>query len=41
MLKTITVGSCLYIQGTFVKASRDGRIFVRVGDTLYSGLVVS
>ena len=37
MLKTITVGSCISVQGTFVKALANGRIVVRVGDRTFEG----
>jgi hypothetical protein len=37
MLRTIVVGSCVSIQGIFVKALPDGRIAVKVGDRIYSG----
>ncbi len=37
MLRTITVGTCVSVQGTFVRALPDGRIAVRVGDTIYEG----
>lgn len=41
MLKTITVGSCVSVQGTFVKQLADGKIQVRVGEKLYQGTPVS
>lgn len=41
MLKTITVGSCVSVQGIFVNALPDGRIAVRVGSTVYKGYPVS
>ena len=41
MLRTITVGSCVSIQGTFVKTLPDGRMAVRVGDTIYKGYPVA
>ena len=41
MLRTITVGSCVSIQGAFVKALPDGRIAVRVGNTVYKGYPVA
>ena len=40
MLRTITMGSCVTIQGLFVKALEDGRIAVRVGEMLYIGRAV-
>jgi hypothetical protein len=41
MLKTITVGSCVSVQGAYVKALPDGRIAVRVGETIYKGYPVA
>lgn len=40
MLRTVTIGSCVSIQGIFVKALNDGRIRIRVGNRLYEGLPV-
>ena len=37
MLRTITMGSCVSVQGTFVRALPDGRIAVKVGETVYQG----
>lgn len=37
MLKTITVGTCISVQGTFVKSLSNGRIVVRVGDRVFEG----
>ena len=37
MLKTILIGSCVSVQGTFVRALSDGMIAVRVGDKIFSG----
>lgn len=41
MLKTILVGSCVSVQGIFVRKLEDGKIVVRVGDRLYQGMPVS
>ncbi len=41
MLKTVTIGSCVSIQGIFVKALEDGRICIRVGEQLFKGRPVS
>ncbi|WP_407494084.1 hypothetical protein [Pseudooceanicola sp. MF1-13] len=41
MLKTITVGSCVSVQGTYVRTMEDGRIEVRVGNQIFRGLPVS
>ncbi len=37
MLRTITLGSCVSVQGTFVRTLPDGRIAVRVGQLVYAG----
>lgn len=37
MLRTITVGSCVSVQGSFEGQLDDGRIVVRVGNSLYQG----
>lgn len=37
MLRTISVGSCVSVQGTFVRLLPDGRIAVKVGDIVYEG----
>ena len=37
MLRTIVIGSCVWVQGTFVRKLADGNIAVRVGQTIYSG----
>ncbi len=41
MLRTITIGSAISVQGVFVKALPDGRITVRVGNSVYCGLPVA
>lgn len=41
MLRTITVGTYISVQGTFVRALADGRIVVRVGEKLFQGRPVS
>ena len=40
MLRTIIIGSCVWVQGTFVRDLANGRIEVRVGTRLYEGLPV-
>lgn len=40
MLKTILLGSCVYVQGTFVRTLDNGKIIVRVGNRLFEGLPV-
>jgi hypothetical protein len=37
MIKTIVLGSCVSVQGTFVKTLANGFIVVRVGQTEFSG----
>ncbi|MFV0514537.1 MAG: hypothetical protein ACK5MY_13055 [Jhaorihella sp.] len=37
LLRTITVGSCVSIQGIYVRTLSDGRIVVRVGKDLFEG----
>ena len=37
MLRTIVLGSCVSVQGTFVRALPDGRIVVRVGGKTFAG----
>ena len=40
MLKTILIGSCVSVQGVFVRHLTGGMIAVRVGDKIFSGLPV-
>jgi len=40
MLRTITVGRYVSIQGTFVRSLPDGKIVVRVGNSVFQGLPV-
>ena len=41
MLRTIALGSCVSVQGVFVRAMPDGRIAVKVDKTVYAGTPVS
>lgn len=41
MLRTITVGSCIQIQGLFVKSLDNGKVIVAVGDRHYEGKPVT
>jgi hypothetical protein len=41
MLRTITIGSSVSVQGTYVRALPDGRIVIRVDETTYTGLPVT
>ncbi len=40
MLRTIMIGSCVSVQGSFVRQLPNGQIVVRVGDRIYSGYPV-
>ncbi len=37
MLRTIVLGSCVFVQGVFVKNLSNGKIAVRVGAKVYEG----
>ncbi len=37
MLRTITLGSCVSVQGSFVRKLDNGNILVRVGERLFEG----
>ena len=41
MLRTIVIGSCVSVQGLLEKTLPDGRISVRVGSMVYTGVPVS
>ncbi len=41
MLKTILMGSCVFVQGTYVRQLENGKILVRVGNRLFQGQPVS
>lgn len=41
MIRTITVGSCLSVQGKFERDLGNGQIAVSVGDQTYIGKAVS
>lgn len=41
MLRTITLGTCVSVQGTFERALDNGKILVRVGDRVFEGFPVS
>jgi len=41
MLKTILLGSCVSVQGTFVKKLDNGHVVVRVGERLFQGRPVA
>jgi hypothetical protein len=37
MLRTITIGTCVSVQGLLVKQLDNGQIVIRVGERLYQG----
>lgn len=41
MLRTIEIGSCVSVQGLFIKQLDNGRVVIRVGERLYEGVPVS
>jgi len=41
MIRTILLGSCVSVQGIFVRKLDDGKIVVRVGDRMYQGRPVA
>ncbi|GAB4381814.1 hypothetical protein [Albidovulum sp.] len=41
MLRTITLGSCVSVQGTFERELADGTVLVRVGKTVFAGIPVT
>lgn len=41
MLRTIMIGSCVWVQGVFVRELPDGHIVVRVGSKSYTGRPVT
>ncbi len=41
MLRTITIGSCVSVQGMFIRMLEDGKVAVRVGDRTYVGYPVA
>ncbi len=41
MLRTVLIGSCVSVQGTFVRQLANGQIAVQVGDKIYSGFPIT
>ena len=41
MLRTITMGSCVSVQGTFIRQLDDGKIMIRVDEKTFVGYPVS
>jgi hypothetical protein len=37
MLATISIGTCVYVQGIFMERRADGLVTVRVGEQLFTG----
>jgi len=40
MYKTIMMGSCIAVQGLFIRALKNGKIAIRVGSKEYVGIPV-
>jgi hypothetical protein len=40
MVKTITIGSCVSVQGQVVQRLADGRVVIQLGDRRYTGFPV-
>ena len=40
MLRTIMLGTCISVQGTFVHALNNGKIAVQVGQRVFEGMPV-
>jgi len=40
MLRTITLGSCVSVQGMFIRQMDDGKIMVRVDEKTFVGVPV-
>jgi hypothetical protein len=40
MLRTIILGSCVSVQGTFERQLENGKILVRVGSRLFEGVPI-
>jgi hypothetical protein len=41
MIATITLGSCVSVQGTIVQMLKDGRMTIRVGAQLFTGKAIA
>ena len=41
MLRTIIIGSCVSVQGAFVRQLQNGQVVVRVGETEFVGRPIS
>lgn len=40
MLRTIALGSCVSVQGTFERQLDNGKILIRVGDRTFEGFPI-
>ncbi|SES09172.1 putative cofactor-binding repeat-containing protein [Tranquillimonas rosea] len=40
MVQTITIGSCVSVQGNVVRNLEDGRVTIQVGEQAYTGFPV-
>ena len=40
-MRTIMIGTCVSVQGMFVRALPNGKILVRVGDNMFAGHPIS
>jgi len=38
--RTIIIGSCVAVQGLFVKSLENGKIAIKVGDRIFEGLAI-
>lgn len=41
MLRTITLGTHVSVQGIFVRSLKDGKIVVRVGERMFKGFPIT
>lgn len=41
MMRTIMLGSCVSVQGTFVRKLDNGKIVVRVGERTFEGMPIT
>lgn len=40
MLKTVMIGTCISVQGTFIQALQNGKVAVQVGGRVFQGTPV-
>ena len=41
MLRTVVIGSCVSVQGIFVRNMADGKVAVKVGSRIFQGFPVA